>query len=394
MTNRLEWTVEYVVRLGAGSTLLLLAGLLAMAVFRRQSAAMRYWIGTWNGLALLLLPLAAAVLPSWQLGLLDSGELNYELEDSSQETVQLAVAETVLKPHNGFGDERRAGQQGVSRLDRSTAAIAADTQFGLSNHEAGDRDQRPPADSQHYELSASQFTARSSIVISILVIYALGLGVGLWQLLFAHYAIGKWIHKARSDLPEWILQIVEDCRVTMCLSREVTVQLTDRVAVPVVAGLVRPLILLPESAVDWPAERVRAAVAHEMAHVERGDLWTQLLSQLVHCIYWPQPLVYWWNRSLRSQREAACDDRVLACYPHRSQYARHLLDVAAELTNREQPQPAALAMRVVPKLNGELQPYSRRPVVAPLRREALWRGCALWQSSVRSLWRRSVHSLH
>lgn len=34
----------------------------------------------------------------------------------------------------------------------------------------------------------------------------------------------------------------------------------------------------------------------------------------------------------------------MACYPHRSQYARHLLDVAAELTSREQPQPAALAM--------------------------------------------------
>ena len=131
---------------------------------------------------------------------------------------------------------------------------------------------------------------------------------------------------------------------TMNLSREVPVRLTDQVVVPVVAGLRRPLILLPESAVCWTVERVRAAVAHELAHVDRGDLWTQLLSQLVHCIYWPQPLMYWWNQGMRIQREAACDDRVLTCYPRPSQYARHLLDVAAELAGRKQAQHAALAM--------------------------------------------------
>ncbi len=178
----------------------------------------------------------------------------------------------------------------------------------------------------------------------LLIIYGLGVTLGLCQLSFAHYATRQWIRNARNDLQDWICELAEECRVSMSLSREMPVRLSDQVAVPIVAGLLRPQILLPKSVVHWPAERVRAALAHEMAHVERSDLWTQLLSQLIHCIYWPQPLIYWWSLGLRIQREAACDDRVLANYPRPSQYARHLLEVAAELTGREQQQLAALAM--------------------------------------------------
>lgn len=344
MTNRLEWGVEFVVRLGVGSTLLLLVGLLAMAVCRRQSAAMRYWIGTWTAVALLLLPLAAVALPSWQLGLLDRGKLNLQLENRCQETVQHDVMEPTIVPRQGLTNDRLTSQQGVRRLDRPTAAIASNTPLPLSTNGSGVRNPQSSGEPQTHELSASQFTATSLVIKFLLIIYTLGLGVGLWQLSFAHYTIGRWIRTAQADLPPWILQIAEDCRGSMGLSHEVPVRLSRRVAVPVVAGMIRPMILLPESVVHWPIERVRAALAHELAHIERGDLWTLLLSQLVHCIYWPQPLVYWWSRGLRIEREAACDDRVLTSYSRPTQYARHLLDVAAELTGQEQAQPAALAM--------------------------------------------------
>ncbi|MEZ6077335.1 MAG: M56 family metallopeptidase [Pirellulaceae bacterium] len=344
MTSRLEWVAEFVVRLGIGSTLLLLTGLLAMAVCRRQSASLRYWIGTWTALALLLLPLAAAALPCWQLGWLDIGRQDSQLEDPSQPTVHLDVSEPTIGPPQGFAEERLTSQLGVSRLGKPTSAITSNSTLQLNTSDADVHNQQSPGESPSHELSASQFIAGSSIILFLLIFYALGLGVSLWQLSFAHYAIGQWIRTARADLPESILQIAEDCRTAMGLSGELSVRLSNRVAVPVVAGMLRPTILLPESVVNWPVERVRAAVAHELAHIERGDLWTQLLSQLVQCIYWPQPLVYWWSRRLRIEREAACDDRVLACDPRPTQYARHLLDVAAELTGRGRAQPAALAM--------------------------------------------------
>ncbi|MCC7337106.1 MAG: hypothetical protein IT422_18595 [Pirellulaceae bacterium] len=344
MSSRLEWVAEFVVRLGIGSTLLLLTGLLAMAVCRRQSASLRYWIGTWTALALLLLPLAAAALPCWQLGWLDVGRQDVQHENSGQPTVHLDFSEPTIVPPQGFAEDRLISQLGVSRLDKPPAAITSNSTLHLNTSDADVRNQQSPGESPSHELSASQFIAGSSIILFLLIFYALGLGVGLWQLSFAHYAVAQWIRTARAELPPWILQIAEDCRSAMGLSRELSVRLSGRVAVPVVAGMLRPTILLPESAVHWPVERVRAAVAHELAHIERGDLWTQLLSQLVQCIYWPQPLIYCWSRGLCIEREAACDDRVLACDPRPTQYARHLLDVAAELTGRGRAQPAALAM--------------------------------------------------
>lgn len=113
---------------------------------------------------------------------------------------------------------------------------------------------------------------------------------------------------------------------------------------PVVVGLLRPTILLPGSVDRWPDERLRAALTHELSHVEQGDLWTQFIIQIVNCIYWPQPLVYWLAHGLRARREVACDDRVLECHRQPIQYARHLLEVAAELNGKPSSHLATLAI--------------------------------------------------
>ncbi len=143
MTNRVEWIVEFVVRLGVGSTLLLVAGLLAMAICRRHSAATLYWIGTWTGIALLLLPLAAAVLPSWQLGWLDSGQLKYQFETPFQQSEQADVVDAAIATFEGVADDPLDSQPSVSRRDKPTTTSDSNTPLGRSTHGA-DVDDQPP----------------------------------------------------------------------------------------------------------------------------------------------------------------------------------------------------------------------------------------------------------
>jgi len=93
-------------------------------------------------------------------------------------------------------------------------------------------------------------------------------------------------------------------------------------------GLRRPAIVLPESAPDWPAERIRAVLGHELAHVRRRDWALQMAAGLVRCAYWFNPLVWLACHRLRQTGEQACDDAALSTGMAASDYAAHVLDVA------------------------------------------------------------------
>jgi TonB family protein len=93
-------------------------------------------------------------------------------------------------------------------------------------------------------------------------------------------------------------------------------------------GLRRPAIVLPESAPDWPAERIRAVLGHELAHVRRGDWAVQMAAGLLRCAYWVNPLVWLACHRLRQTGEQACDDAALGTGMAASDYAAHVLDVA------------------------------------------------------------------
>jgi len=110
---------------------------------------------------------------------------------------------------------------------------------------------------------------------------------------------------------------------------------TDRIAVPMAWGLWRPVVLLPAEARDWPAERRRVVLLHELGHIARFDCWTQLLAQVACVLYWFHPLVWLAAARLRQEREQACDDRVLAAGVRPSDYAAHLLELARSLRTGE-----------------------------------------------------------
>jgi TonB family protein len=74
---------------------------------------------------------------------------------------------------------------------------------------------------------------------------------------------------------------------------------------------VRPAILVPRPAQDWPESQRHAVLTHELAHVKRGDLWTNMAAALATFIFWFHPLAWMLARRLREEQECACDDIVL-----------------------------------------------------------------------------------
>ena len=79
---------------------------------------------------------------------------------------------------------------------------------------------------------------------------------------------------------------------------------------PQVTGLWRPTILLPAAQVLTPEES-SMALAHELAHLRRGDLWLGWAPAIAQRLFFFHPLVAWAMREYALHREAACDAQVL-----------------------------------------------------------------------------------
>ena len=136
---------------------------------------------------------------------------------------------------------------------------------------------------------------------------------------------------------------------------------------------------MPADADAWPAERLRIVLLHELAHVKRRDCLTHMLAQISCALYWFNPLAWMAARHLRTERERACDDLVLAAGTRGPDYADQLLEIARVMRSGRFPAllaGASLAMAHRSQLEGRLMaildptvPRSRRvPRCGPLGR--------------------------
>lgn len=119
----------------------------------------------------------------------------------------------------------------------------------------------------------------------------------------------------------------------------VTLRLSEAVRVPCAVGLGRAVVLLPPSlARALDADDLDRIVLHEYAHLlRRDDLW-RLAQALLEAPLGLHPAVAWIGRQIELEREAACDDVVVALVGERERYAGALLKTAWH-ARRARPRP-------------------------------------------------------
>jgi beta-lactamase regulating signal transducer with metallopeptidase domain len=165
----------------------------------------------------------------------------------------------------------------------------------------------------------------------------------IWPALFVLWASGVIISLLRLGNSFWKLHLIQsraravslkdlDCSYADLLHSDAggfSIALSDGVQSPGLAGLFRPVILLPADIVYWTSREERTAILrHEFAHFKRRDHIVSRFQSALKCLLFFHPLLLYADHQLSLEREIACDDRVLDLGAEPKAYAKAILKAA------------------------------------------------------------------
>ncbi len=124
--------------------------------------------------------------------------------------------------------------------------------------------------------------------------------------------------------------------------------------IPFAWGVLKPVIVLPESSCDWSPEALRMVLLHETSHIKQHDTIWAFVGCAATVLYWFNPLVWILRKRMVIEAEKTCDDIVLYAGSDAPSYAAHLLEVARQIRRRRIVIPAGIAMARKAELEGRL----------------------------------------
>lgn len=298
------------------ATLLLGLSCLAFGLLRRRSPAVRHRLWTLTFAALLVLPVLELALPRWRWPVLPGGAPEPAMTGSISDASPTPASD--LTPRFD-----------ALRTPWPIAAEAAQTRSTTELSSASDRSEIPgPAEAR---IERASFLARWSLQQWVLVLWG-SIAAGLLSRLLGATWCSIRLHKSSTpvDDAQW-LELVSRVRRHFGVRVPIALRTHRRPLTPLVAGILRPVIILPARVLEWPSAARESILLHEMAHIRRHDVALQLLARFACCLYWFHPLAWYGLRRMRIDRESACDDCVIQAGQPPREYARWLVTVARAL---------------------------------------------------------------
>ena len=184
-----------------------------------------------------------------------------------------------------------------------------------------------------------QSTTTSQFGLPVLILWLVGTVV--WTV-FAAVRIVRftWLLRAARPCGNDITVIASRTARRLGLRKTPAIVTVDARIPPLVwhAGRAARIVLPSDLVSEWNDEQLELLLAHELAHVKRGDHLVRWFTLAVLAVYWWHPLAWWAVRRLRLAEEQCCDAMVMAVSPSRAHaYAETLLETLDFLGARRSP---------------------------------------------------------
>jgi beta-lactamase regulating signal transducer with metallopeptidase domain/protocatechuate 3,4-dioxygenase beta subunit len=287
---------------------LLLIATLTVFAAQRSSAAMRHRIWCLAFLGLVLLPILCLVVPRLPVPLLPGGEA--------------AAIDGVRQS----ASPRPTSQNKIVEGDQTDGSLPET----VSQAEPAATDRH----SEFNQLASAPGSGEAPLpTVTLIQKWLLGLWfltalVLIGRLALESARVWRLVARCRPLCDDRCKKLLANLRARLRVRQSVRLLECDEAIVPLTCGLVRPVILLPTTSRDWSEERLRHVLLHELAHIQRFDVFFQMIARTACSLYWFNPLVWYALGRLRVERELACDDCVVATGESAVGYADQLVEIA------------------------------------------------------------------
>jgi len=329
--------VESLLLILAKATLILLIARVLLAAMPRASAATKHVVATAALIAVAAMPLLTVVVPAWNIAV-KQRQLRTQPASNTPSPAEVAPASTPVQN----GDRPEAGATPSQQPSTLGTAISLARATGVVPDE--------PLSAMERSMNVLRATWKGLIVVALGFVSFLFLA----QMIVGMF--GVWFVARDAEELEHDEALVELDRACdqLALGRDVRLLVSSRISVPVIWGVFRPVLLLPADVTEWPIERLRVVLLHELAHLKRFDGISLIATRIAVAVFWYHPLAWSLERAGRSECERSCDDLVLAGGTRPSDYADHLLAIARSMPTFDPFRSVTLAMSRKSQLEGRL----------------------------------------
>jgi Antirepressor regulating drug resistance, predicted signal transduction N-terminal membrane component len=200
-------------------------------------------------------------------------------------------------------------------------SISAPTEIltNNNNYEAPQQNPLVIPEKQDTEIGKQTATVPTKSILDILLLLSSYMGL-IWLIVcliliakkvFCYHQYVRLVKKnSRLISDQEILRIYDDICDLSGMKRRIPLLTTPGVTSPMLIGLMKPMIILPEKQIENTSQ-LKYIFMHELTHFIRLDIYYKWFVQIVLSIHWFNPIIYFISREINKACELSCDEAVI-----------------------------------------------------------------------------------
>lgn len=172
---------------------------------------------------------------------------------------------------------------------------------------------------------------RSEILLYIVfVVWLIGVITVLGAAFFKQRSFIRSVKRLAVPVPYGVKKTADRLAINMCIASDVKVITVKEIASPMVVGVFKPLLILPDR--SFTVKELHLILKHELVHIKRHDLLIKAFMVLCEAVHWFNPFVRFFIRAAEQECELYCDETVMKneSAEFKKMYCQSILNTVSE----------------------------------------------------------------